>query len=318
MKYAKQIIPFTLASALILVAATTTYKALMVDASNECAQAVTFTTDVGFSHADGLSANTIGEYTAASGVTIDTVLVKDGGITVSSISELGADGITIDGASNIKDGVVYSTSVSTNTVNEMDVDTGVTVDGVLLKDSTITGAHLGYGTVYIDAGAMLGCTTTGAASGTTETSATTAEMDYFAFDGGATEERAQFKLVIPNDWNAGTIKAKFHWGSAVGSTAGDTVEWAIKAICLRNDDALNTAFGSPQVVSDALIVNNGLDMQTTAATPAITVGGTPAVGSIVVVEVYRNTDGTDDMEEDAWLFGVEIQYTKSSTSASGW
>jgi len=317
-KYAKQIIPFTLASALILVAATTTYKALMVDASNECAQAVTFTTDVGFSHADGLSANTIGEYTAASGVTIDTVLVKDGGITVSSISELGADGITIDGASNIKDGVVYSTSVSTNTVNEMDVDTGVTVDGVLLKDSTITGAHLGYGTVYIDAGAMLGCTTTGAASGTTETSATTAEMDYFAFDGGATEERAQFKLVIPNDWNAGTIKAKFHWGSAVGSTAGDTVEWAIKAICLRNDDALNTAFGSPQVVSDALIVNNGLDMQTTAATPAITVGGTPAVGSIVVVEVYRNTDGTDDMEEDAWLFGVEIQYTKSSTSASGW
>jgi hypothetical protein len=175
-----------------------------------------------------------------------------------------------------------------------------------------------YGTVYIDAGAMVPCTTAGAATGTTETSATTAEMDYYAFDGGATEERVQFKMVMPNDWGAGTIKAKFHWGSAVGSTAGDTVEWAMKAVCIRNDDALNTAFGTPQVISDTLLANNGLDMQVSGATPAITIGGTPTAGSMVVVEVYRNTDGTDDMAEDAWLFGVQIQYTKSTTAAAGW
>ena len=173
-----------------------------------------------------------------------------------------------------------------------------------------------YDTIYIDAGAMVGCTTNGAAAGTNEYGTNDIDFDYFAFDGGATEERVQFKFKMPESWNLGTIKAKFDWSSATGSTSGDTVEWGLKAGALIDNDAIDAALGTPQVISDTLLANNGTDLQTTAATPAITIGGTPALGKLNIFEVYRNTDGTDDMAEDAWLFGVWIQILNTITIAA--
>jgi len=162
-------------------------------------------------------------------------------------------------------------------------------------------------TIYIDAGAMIECTTNGAAPGTKEYAADKPEVDYFAFD-GTTSERVQFKFALPRNWNAGTVTVKFHWSSATGSTAGDTAEMAMKAVCIRNDDAMAASFETAQVISDTLLADNGTDMQVTDATPAITIGGTPTAGALIFCEVYRNVAGTDDMTEDLWLFGVEITY----------
>ena len=160
---------------------------------------------------------------------------------------------------------------------------------------------------YIDAGAMIGCTTSGAVAGTHEYATDKPEIDYFAFD-GASIERVQFKTMPPDNWNLGALSAMFHWSSATGSTSGDTVEWGIKGISLRNGDTIAAAFGSPQMVSDTLIASSGTAMQTTPSTPSLTVGGTAASGCLICFETYRNVGGTDDMTEDAWLFGVEIAY----------
>ena len=179
---------------------------------------------------------------------------------------------------------------------------------------TKTDLGLDYNIIYVDAAAMVGCTTNGAASGTNEYVTNDIEWDYFAFDGGATEERAQFKLVMPEDWDRSTVLAKFIWSTATGSSAADTVEWGIKGQATSDDDAIDAAFGDAgEVISDTVIVENGTDLQITAQTPAITVGGTPALGDLITFEVYRNTDGTDDCAEDAWLFGIEIQYKKTNT-----
>ncbi len=173
-----------------------------------------------------------------------------------------------------------------------------------------------YETVYVDAAAMIPCTTGGALQGTNEYGTNDIDMDYFAFDAGATEERVQFKLKMPENWDKGTIKVKFDWSSATGSTANDTVEWAIKAGALSNSDVIDTALGTPQVISDVLLADNGTDLQITAVTPALTIGGTPAKNDLLIFEIYRNTDGTDDMAEDAWLFGCTIQYKNSGTVVS--
>jgi len=165
-----------------------------------------------------------------------------------------------------------------------------------------------YKNLYIPASAMVPCTTNGAAPGTNEYGTNDIELDYMAFDGGATEERVQFAMPMPEDWDRGTVKAKFFWGSASGSSVSDTVEWGIKAGALSNDDAIDTALGTPQVISDALLAADGADAQLSGATPAVTIAGTPALGDLVVFEFYRNTDGTDDMTEDAWLLGVWLQY----------
>lgn len=173
-----------------------------------------------------------------------------------------------------------------------------------------------YETIYVDAAAMIPATTNGALQGTNEYGTNDIDMDYFAFDAGATEERVQFKLKMPENWNKETIKVKFDWSSATGSTANDTVEWAIKAGALSDNDVIDAALGTPQVISDVLLADNGTDLQITAATPTLTVGGTPVLGDLLIFEVYRNTDGTDDCAEDAWLFGLTIQYKKSGTAVS--
>ena len=173
-----------------------------------------------------------------------------------------------------------------------------------------------YDTIYIDAGAMVPCTTNPALQGTYEYGTNDIDVDHYAFDAGATEERVQFKFKMPENWDRSTIKAKFDWSSATGSTAGNTVEWGIKAGALSNSDAIDAALGTPQVISDALLADNGADLQVSAATPAITIGGTPALGDLIMFEIYRNTDGTDDMAEDAWLMGVLLQYKKDAAVAA--
>lgn len=197
-------------------------------------------------------------------------------------------------------------------------------DGTYLKSNGASAAPsfatlpILYKTIYIDAGAMVPATTSPAATGTKEYGTNDLDADYFAFDAGATEERVQFKMVMPEDYNNGTVKAKFYWSSATGSTAGDTVEWGIKAVAIDNDGAMDAAKGTAVTVSDTLLANDGADLQISEATGAMTIGGTPALGKLVVFEVYRNTDGTDNMTEDAWLFGVLIQYQQTATPMSAW
>ena len=173
-----------------------------------------------------------------------------------------------------------------------------------------------YDTIYIDAGAMVPCTTNGALQSTHEHPTNDIDIDHYAFDPGVTEERVQWKLAMPENWNRGTLKAKFYWSSATGSTADDTVEWGIKAGALSDSDAIDAALGTAQVISDILLADNGVDLQISGATPAITIGGTPALNDLILFEVYRNTDGVDDLAEDAWLMGVLLQYKKTRYAAS--
>ena len=172
-----------------------------------------------------------------------------------------------------------------------------------------------YDTLWVGAGAMIPCTTNGAEPATQEYGTNDIDLDVLAFDGGATEERAQFTVVMPENWDRGTVKAKFFWTNASGASAADTVEFGIKAGALGNDDAIDAALGTAVTVSDTLIAAG--DLHVSSATGAITVGGTPALGDLVQFEVYRNTDGTDDMAEDAWLIGVLIQFTRNNT-ISAW
>jgi hypothetical protein len=76
--------------------------------------------------------DTISEYTAAAGVTIDGVLLKDAAINTDTVNEkTSAAGVTIDGV------LLKDAAVNTDTVNEKTSAAGVTIDGVLLKDAAV-------------------------------------------------------------------------------------------------------------------------------------------------------------------------------------
>lgn len=78
--------------------------------------------------ADSFSTDTISEKTAAAGVTIDGVLLKD-------------------------------SEVTTDTINEQTSDAGVTIDGVLLKDSKLNGSYITDATIDADSLASNAVTT---------------------------------------------------------------------------------------------------------------------------------------------------------------
>jgi len=165
-----------------------------------------------------------------------------------------------------------------------------------------------YKTIYISADKLTPTTTAGCASlASTELATNDIMLEYLAFD-GSSEEFATVSIPMPEDWDRGAIKAKFFWVPATGCTAADTVEWEIAGVAVSNDDALDATLGTGQVISAAVTAGVEADLHVTDATPAITVGGTPALGDLVHFKVSRNVGGTDDMSEDAWLVGVWIQY----------
>jgi len=158
-------------------------------------------------------------------------------------------------------------------------------------------------------------TTNGALFSSNEYATNDIMMRFHAFD-GATEEFVAINIAMPEGWDRGTIKAKFYWTGASGCSAGDTVEWKIAAGALSDDDAIDAALGTLQVISDTVLAGVDGDMHITAATPAITVGGSPALGDLIHFKISRNVSGTDDMTEDAWLFGVMLQITTDKDVAA--
>lgn len=157
--------------------------------------------------------------------------------------------------------------------------------------------------IPILAGGMNGRTTSGAESGTSETTTNKVMLATLDFDPDAIEY-AQFMMPMPESWDEGTITAQFLW--TAGAT-GDAV-WGIQAVAISNDDPLDAAFGAAQTVTDSVTAAD--DLMISAATAAMTVGGSPAAGDLVVFQVYRAaTDGADTLATDASLLGVRIYIT---------
>lgn len=174
-----------------------------------------------------------------------------------------------------------------------------------------------YDLLWIPAGALVPFETNGPEHGILTTGATIKTLEYYAFS-STTEEYVNVCVPMPLDWNLGTIKAKFAWTGASGCTAGDTVEWQLNALAVSNDDLLTAAVGTQQVISDTVLAGVNADLHWSDATPAITIGGTPALGDLIIFQASRNVSGTDDMAEDAYLFGILIQYARTNAAVSAW
>jgi len=162
----------------------------------------------------------------------------------------------------------------------------------------------GASNIWIPAAQWIPKTTLGCGVDSIETTTNDQNFDQLLFDAGA-DEFADALVIVPNNWNNGTITARFYW---TASTSSGDVVWGIQARAFANDDALDTAAGTAQTVTDTLTATN--DMCVTSATSAVTIGGTPAANTPVQFTVYRDANaGGDTLAADARLLGVEILYT---------
>jgi hypothetical protein len=150
---------------------------------------------------------------------------------------------------------------------------------------------------YFDAAEFIPRTTAGCGVNSDETTTNRVNRDLLMFD-AATQEFAQKWFAWPTGWN--TFSAIFLWKYSSGS--GNCV-WGAQARLYADNTAQDTAFGTAQTVTD-----NGLGTaihHESAATSAITPGGTVADGRPFVLQIYRDAaNGSDTLSVDAELIGV--------------
>ena len=122
------------------------------------------------------------------------------------------------------------------------------------------------------------------------------------------DEFAQWTVVMPSDWDAGTITAVFYWTCASGvGSAGQTAKFYLQGRSYGDNDVLDQAFGVAQGILDTWIADN--ELHVSAATPAITIAGAGA-SEVVQFRAYRDVS-EDDLAGDALLLGVMITFTRS-------
>ena len=193
-------------------------------------------------------------------------------------------------------------------------------DATFTKGLKTTGASvtgLNYRTIYVDAGSMVPSVTNGASAGTEEASSNDVMNDYFAFD-TSTDEYVQFKLVMPEQWDGGTVKAKFYWKPATSTTTSHDCQWGIQATAHADGGVIDSTWGTAATAAtDNVLGTAAGKVHVSAASGACTIAGSPAEGELVYFRVFRDVSG-DDLNEDAHLLGVNIQYRESATASAAW
>ena len=169
-------------------------------------------------------------------------------------------------------------------------------------------AVVGLQDLYIPATAMWPRNTNGCVAVKTEVATSLVNIQTLDFD-NTTSEYAQFTISLPKNWNNGTVTAKFYWTAVAGS---GTVTWGIQGGAYSDDDALSTALGTAQTVTDTLITTS--DLHISSATAAITLAGTPADADFLAFQIYR--DVADTLNADAKLLGIVLQITTDAAVSS--
>lgn len=183
------------------------------------------------------------------------------------------------------------------------------ITGLIAEHSQLTGLHATTRPLFIPATAIWPRTTTGCA-GIAQTELATNKVNYQSLDfDTTTQEYAQFSLIMPGNWDAGTITFQPHWTAASGT---GTVVWSLSGRSYADDDALDQASGTVQTSTDTLITAS--DAHIAPASAAITITGATA-GEFVHFEVSRVV-GSDTLNADAKLLGILIVYTATKLAAS--
>jgi len=199
-------------------------------------------------------------------------------------------------------------------MSDFEVTTATAEQLAVFRAATKTAPIAAVRHVFWPAGAAIPESTSVPYPAVTDSGSVHAKMDTLGFD-STTQESCQFVAYLEH-WGAGTIKCRAVWTYA-GSPTGTKVEWGFSARALANDDAQNQAFGTAQVIYDTKITAG--DEHVTDASPAITVGGTPANGRRIQLKVTRNpASSNDDLGTDALLLGIWVEYTEAAIEEAAW
>ena len=222
------------------------------------------------------------------------------GVTASAVNEF-----TIANASTGVGPILSSTG-------ETNVDININPKGSgTLKSGSAAVKIAGTETIFVPAQAMFGTTTNGADAQAVETTAVRPELKVLDFD-ASTNEYAQFSIAMPKSWNLGTVTWQAFWSHST-TNGGDCI-FGLQGVGCANDDTADVVFGSAVEVEDDGI-GTVEDVQMSAVSGAVTIGGSPADNDYTFFQLFRNAaDGDDDFTGDARVLGIKLFYTTDAAN----
>lgn len=234
-------------------------------------------------------------------------------------------GFTGNVANNILVGVITALTAAKMTIGGSDGDVivddaageSVTIAKWTSKRTTAAEAAAlatspaGKQTIWMPASAMIIATTNGPASAQVEMATNKQNVGVLDFDAAA-DEFAHFNVAFPKSWNLGTLSYRVFWTTAATGTTG--VAWALEAVAVADNGAIDAAWGTAVVVTDD--AQAGANEQLiTAESAALTVGGSPSDDKLCYFRLSRDvSDANDDMAEDARLIGIQLFYTTDAVN----
>jgi len=218
---------------------------------------------------------------------------------------------------------LIGTALQFSTVNDltndaapdMSADYVETYDASASLPKKILAKLIGAGTeaVWFDAAAMAprasnGCT----AVATLETTTNKNNYDYLSFD-PSTTQYACGKLRAPKGFSNNNIAGVvFVWAHPSTATNFGIV-WGFQASGRGDGDALDIAWGTAQEVTDAGGATDTCYIS--AATAAVTPGGSFAAEDLLPFQIYRNaTSGSDTLAVAGRLLGIAVLFTSSQNT----
>ena len=159
--------------------------------------------------------------------------------------------------------------------------------------------------IWIPAGAMYPSSTNPCSALTqVETTALRPDLKVLDFD-PSSDEFAQFSIVWPNSWDKSTITFKAFF-TVTGTNTG-TVAWGLSGLALSDNDSMNTEFPTATVATAKAHSGTSNDINVTAESGTVTVGGTPQNGDLTFFQVQRDVSA-DTQTGDARLLGIQITF----------
>lgn len=139
-------------------------------------------------------------------------------------------------------------------------------------------------------------------------------LDAWAFD-STTPETNYFSLRMPDQYDLSTVKLKLYYFDTTYATDKTNV-WGVCAYATSLGDLFGTTGTEYFVTNGVLDTTNKLNI---ATTPAITIGGTPALGDLIHFRIRRVADNaTDDAAGDSLLIGAALQYGDKRNNPAAW
>ena len=186
----------------------------------------------------------------------------------------------------------------------------ITVNWIIVATpaAALATSGIGRNAHAVDAAMMTARASSGAGSATYYLGGNDLTLPVFDFD-QTTQEYVHFRRLPPKRWFNPSVTFESPWTADAG-TPGQTVVWTLPGVAISNADALNATFGAAQGVTDALLA--AVQTHQFPESPAITIGGTPATGDLVVFQLSR--DVSDNLAADARLIGLRLFWTSNATS----